>query len=376
MGVLDALSYRYAPSEMAAMQKRIYAEKQAKLMADKAEQVYGSPGQPETPAFNQSDLFHMPGEIGYQEEVAKMSGNKNPGVAATGVFDMEVPPEQRYNLMQKRMAQTGLQGYIDTAMANAQNMQASSMTNLGAYQRKQLEESAKKGTSMQTDDTKEYEYYVNQATNKGQTPDDFYDWQIKMRKASVPPGETDPFLVSYSKNQATAYDEMAKSAVSGIEIIDNLENMKAVQNDSLHGGLAEAGKQIGNMLASVGVTADWITATNLTERASNDILRGYMVKLGARGLTDKDMDILRTSLPTFKTDKNAQSEVIRIIKKGVENNISDYDTMTKRYREQYKGHYFGLHPAVERYQKTKGDKQAIIDKFFNADGTPKKRQAQ
>ena len=374
MGVLDALSYKYAPAEMAAIQKRIYAEKQAKKMADAAEQVYGSPDQPETPAFDQSDLFHMPGEIGYQEEIAKLSGNKNPGIAASGVFDMNVPPEQRYNLMQKRMAQTGLQGYIDTAMANAQNMQSSSMSNLGAYQRKQLEEKAKSGTSMQTDDTKEYEYYVNQATAANQTPDSFYDWQIKMRRASVPQAETDPFLVSYAKNQATAYDEMAKSAVSGIEIIDNLNNMKTVQNDSLHGGLAEAGKQVGNMLASVGVTADWITATNLTERASNDILRGYMVKLGARGLTDKDMDILRSSLPTFKTDKHAQSEIIRIIKKGVENNINDYATMSKRYSEQYPNNHFSLHPAVERYQKTKGDKQAVIDKFFNPDGTPKRSQ--
>lgn len=353
MPLTDVLSYKYAPSYMKTMQDRVYKEAQAKKMAEAADKVYGMQAQPAVTPYAEG----TPQGIG-----ALLPQEAKP---ATGVFDVNVPTEQRYNALQKRMVQSGLQGFLETAMANAQGIQSSVMANYGAYQRSKASDIAKgkKGT----DDIQEYDFYTEQTTANRQQPMSFLDWQIKMRKASVPPGETDPFLVAHASKQATMYDEMAKSAVSGIDMMNNLSVMKSVQDDSIHGGLAEAGKLVGNLLASVGVDQDWITATNLTDRSSNDILRQYMVKLGARGLTDKDMDILRSSLPTFRTDIKAQSEVIRILEKGIGENITDYKTMSKRLRVKYPNNYFALHPAVERYQKQIDKRAAARAKYLGGD---------
>ena len=61
------------------------------------------------------------------------------------------------------------------------------------------------------------------------------------------------------------------------------------------------------------------------EQAIGDILGNKMAELGARGLTDKDMEVLRQSLPRVDTDKASRDNVVEILKKANNNVIAEYE---------------------------------------------------
>ena len=367
MSKLDVMTYAYAPGYMKDLKARAEEKKDLHKMSKLAEIIYGSPAKPAvTPYANGA-----PTGVG---ALLPQDAKK-----ATGVFDLNVDPEIRYNEMQKRMLESGLKGYIETALANSQNMQNSSMSNLGAYQRQMLSENTARANSMETDDTKEWRLHVQLARQRGETPMNFLDWQLKMKRASAPPGETDPMLVAEAKRKIDEYDKMTQSAVKSIEMLDTLKTMESSMDSSLQGGFAEVGRMFGNFLASTGIEAEWIKNTNLNASMQNKSLKTYMEELGARGLTDKDMEILRLALPSYKTDKASQKEIIRIFKKGFKGDMDHYIKMQKRYNSQYKG-VFELHPAVESYLSIEKENENAVQqdnglsKFFNADGTPKRRK--
>lgn len=50
-----------------------------------------------------------------------------------------------------------------------------------------------------------------------------------------------------------------------------------------------------------------------------------MAELGARGLTDKDMEVLRQSLPRVDTDKGSRDNVVAILKKANDAVLNEYE---------------------------------------------------
>jgi hypothetical protein len=61
------------------------------------------------------------------------------------------------------------------------------------------------------------------------------------------------------------------------------------------------------------------------EQAIGDIKNNKMTELGARGLTDKDMEVLAQSLPRVNTDKASRENVVRILKAANNAVISEYE---------------------------------------------------
>lgn len=128
--------------------------------------------------------------------------------------------------------------------------------------------------------------------------------------------------LSDAAEQLTALGKSAESAWKANQALDRFSKAS--------GGGAQGGAQpiitaTQNFLSSFGYTADTLKDTRQMEQAIGDILGNKMAELGARGLTDKDMEVLRQSLPRVDTDKASRDNVVEILKKANNNVVAEYE---------------------------------------------------
>lgn len=137
MSLFDVLSYKYNPGQIKEAQKARYAQEQADKIAKATPGLFGELPIESQPAFDQSDLFHEPGEAGYAEEVASLSGNITAPVKGTGMYDPGLTSRQRISELNKRLMASGIPALQKQGLTNIGNMQTSMMQNIGAMEREQ-----------------------------------------------------------------------------------------------------------------------------------------------------------------------------------------------------------------------------------------------
>lgn len=145
--------------------------------------------------------------------------------------------------------------------------------------------------------------------------------------ASVTPearGDTEYFKTRLAA-QATALDELDKSADSAYKNIRALDRFVASSKGGTAGGAQPIISATQNFLASFGFESDALKNVRQMEQAVGQILSNYMQELGARGLTDQDMKVLAQSLPRVATDKQARQSVADILKKSYEFTIKQWE---------------------------------------------------
>ena len=126
------------------------------------------------------------------------------------------------------------------------------------------------------------------------------------------------------KSEAKALSDSRVAAETAHKQNQSLDTYKDLSKNSFAGGLAPVQKQLGNFLSSFGYSGVDLTNTNVMQGIIGDILASKMSQLGARGLTDKDMEILRDSLPRMETDPQARVAIIDILQKSNDSTIQDY----------------------------------------------------
>lgn len=126
--------------------------------------------------------------------------------------------------------------------------------------------------------------------------------------------------------QATALADLEKSAQSAYNQYNTLDRFIKASEKGFAGGAAPVLAGVSNFLSSFGYSSEALKDTRVMEQAIGDILGNKMAELGARGLTDKDMQILRDALPRVETDKKSRVEIAKIIKKANANTLKEYDT--------------------------------------------------
>ena len=155
---------------------RRYKEKQASLMAEKADEIYGTPqmGQEQqTLPYVQSNAEMMEGEApiqGLEQIIQQQSPDYQ---AATGIYDKSVPVQQRIHEMNKRMLAAGVPGFNEQWAGNQRSMQNSMMQNAGLMAGKRFD-----AMNPLTSKIKEYQY--SQA-NPG-----FLDYQTTIGRSNAP----------------------------------------------------------------------------------------------------------------------------------------------------------------------------------------------
>jgi hypothetical protein len=139
------------------------------------------------------------------------------------------------------------------------------------------------------------------------------------------------------KNQATQFNDLEKAAQSAHNQIVALDRFLDASKKGLQGGAAPliAGAQ--NFLASFGYSSESLKNTRIMEQVVGDILQNKMAELGARGLTDKDMQILREALPRMAIDRASRESVAEIIKKSAAHTLAEYDNARKEEERVYPG---------------------------------------
>lgn len=188
-----------------------------------------------------------------------------------------------------------------------------------------------------TTDIEEYEYAKKNDGYKGTLE----QWRLTAKRAGAPGGTTivmpgdKKYAEKRMEGRANSMADLEKTAESAFKSNLALDRFVAASPNGASGAVQPIYTATENFLSSFGYTSDNLKSVALMEQAIGDILGSKMAELGARGLTDKDMEVLRQALPRVATDKQARVSVANVIKKANENTISAYESELNAEREAY-----------------------------------------
>ena len=127
--------------------------------------------------------------------------------------------------------------------------------------------------------------------------------------------------------------EMAKEGIqSSLNFIEQAES-----GDMVFGSLSGAAAMFARFGASFGMDADLLTAADLAKQATSQQLAAYMESLGARGLTDRDMEILAATLATGASSKESAVAMSNAMIQIYERKINAFTSAYNRIEDDYKG---------------------------------------
>ena len=200
-------------------------------------------------------------------------------------------------------------------------------------------------------------YDQKEKTNKTDNPTSYREWQLA--KAGNPKlAPYDEWLAKKTKDgagggttvvmpgdkkyaekrmegRANSMADLEKTAESAFKSNKALDRFVAASATGASGSAQPLYTATENFLSSFGYTSDNLKSVALMEQAIGDILSSKMAELGARGLTDKDMEVLRQALPRVATEKQARVDVANIIKKSNEGTIANYESELSAEKESY-----------------------------------------
>ena len=152
--------------------------------------------------------------------------------------------------------------------------------------------------------------------------------------AAVPKGDT-KYAEKRMSDAAEGMTALTKSAESSYKGNKALDRFLAASNTGTQGGAQPIITGVQNFLSSFGYAPSELKDVRQMEQAIGDMLGHKMEELGARGLTDKDMEVLRESLPRVNTDRAARENIVRILKVTNNNIISEWEGQRSQEFQTY-----------------------------------------
>jgi len=146
----------------------------------------------------------------------------------------------------------------------------------------------------------------------------------------------------YSENrlggQADRMTEMSKAAESAFSELKAVDRyIAAAEKGADSGGAQPIITGVKNFLSSAGYSNEALTNTRTMQQAIGDMKINKIAQFGARGLTDKDMQIINESLPRVNTDPESRLAVARILQKIHHRTIDDFKYAKEQEKERYPG---------------------------------------
>jgi len=148
------------------------------------------------------------------------------------------------------------------------------------------------------------------------------------------------YMEGRGTDEATGFKELQTKAQSAYSQNAALDQFIASAKDGYAGGAANMMSGVSNFLTSFGFDSSQLANTQMMEQAVGKILSEKMAELGARGLTDKDMEILKASLPRVESDPNARIAIAQILKKNNDGTIQEYMGRVRYEDETFPGNKF------------------------------------
>jgi len=182
------------------------------------------------------------------------------------------------------------------------------------------------------------------------TPNDAYiQYQERLRTLGKPqtnvttnitPKAEGAYLEERAKGQAGAVAELEKAAESAYRANSALDRFVSASASGDQGALQPIVTSVKNLISSFGFNPEGLTDTVTMQQAIGDILGSKMSELGARGLTDRDMEVLRESLPRVSTSHDARVAVANVVQKANSNLINEYMSQAQFEKENYPDYKF------------------------------------
>ena len=174
----------------------------------------------------------------------------------------------------------------------------------------------------------------NKPFNPDGTPnEEFQKYELERRAAArtnvttiVGAGEK-KYAEQRQEDAAKAMTKLGEAAAGAYRSNQEMDRFLAASAKGLEGGAQPAISMAQNLLATFGYSAESLTDVRKMEQAISEVLSTRMNELGARGLTDRDMEVLRAALPRVNTDRQAREDIARIVKRSNDAVLNEYDNM-------------------------------------------------
>jgi ribosomal 50S subunit-associated protein YjgA (DUF615 family) len=213
-----------------------------------------------------------------------------------------------------------------------------------------------------TDDIREYNFAKEQGY-KGS----FLDYQTDIREAgrtslavTVGGKGEQKYVEKRQEQQAQQMADLQKKAGGAYRQNQKLDNFIKSAGKGYAGSLAPIRSSLGNFFASFGFGTEALRDTTAMQQTVASMKADYMQELGARGLTDKDMEILDAALPRIETDPAARLQVANVLRKYNTNLIDEYDLALQSEKETYPNLKITQPPWLKMYRNRKQPTQGNV----------------
>jgi hypothetical protein len=150
------------------------------------------------------------------------------------------------------------------------------------------------------------------------------------------PGQGDrKYIETRLGEEAQQVTKLYSSADSALKNNAALDRIAKHSDEAFAGAAAPIMTAATNLLSSFGYDAKALTSTAQVDQAISEMLANRMGELGARGLTDKDMEVLRSNLPKVNQSREARVAVVSVLKKSNNATIAEAQERRKMELEQY-----------------------------------------
>ena len=136
--------------------------------------------------------------------------------------------------------------------------------------------------------------------------------------------QQDEYAKARQKQAADLISDQRKSADTAVVGRRKMDQFLAASALGREGGFQPVLNAVENLFTTFGYEAEDLKDEAVMQQAIQYVQANYMRELGARGLTDKDMQILAQTLPNVATSKEAREAVAAIMKKTYDYTINDY----------------------------------------------------
>ena len=191
------------------------------------------------------------------------------------------------------------------------------------------------------------------------------------------PGADNQYIKDRMAAGSENFQSLENSATSAVQANRSLDNFMASSANADAGGAQPLISGVKNFLSSFGFEDAALTDVALMEQAVGQILGQKMEELGARGLTDKDMEVLKSSLPRVNTSHDARMAVADVLKRANENIINEYLREVEYENQDYPDNKFrrppwtrGYTPSTSSPSSSAADMQSVIDGYIQQGMSP------
>jgi len=137
------------------------------------------------------------------------------------------------------------------------------------------------------------------------------------------------------QDQAKMMGDVKKRAEASYNEMRALDRFLESSKGTTAGGAQPIISGVKNFLSSFGAEFKDLKDIAQMEQAIGDIKVNFFKEFGARGLTDKDMEIIKDSLPRLNTSEEARENVVRILKKAHAKSIEGYEKSLEEEKRIY-----------------------------------------